>query len=169
MKTSQSDKERQVANLLAEIEESAVYAVAGTESAREKLHKLISAIEEANADRFLSDVELHELVEIAFNERWPVVQNHINNITRILSRIISQGNRDGEFNITDCDLAALVVRNACLRFWHPRLLIEFAHETKPTADLMIEVCLTAFSQGVIAQRRGSEDDNILKRLSPYLN
>jgi hypothetical protein len=169
MNTSQSDKEREVANLLAEIEESAVYSIAGTKSAKEKLHKLISAIEEANADRFLSDVELHELVEVAFAERWPVVQNHINNITRMLSRIISQGNIDGDFNVDDCELAALVVRNACLRFWHPRLLIEFANETKPTARLMIDVCLTAFSKGLIAQGRGNEHDNILKRLPPYLN
>jgi hypothetical protein len=168
MKTLHSDKERQVADLLGETEESVVEAVAGTDIAKDKIRKTIIALEQSNADRFLSDVELHELVETAFNERWPVAERHIGNITRMLSGIISQGNRDGEFSIVDCDLAALVVRDACLRFWHPRIMIEFAQEAKPSVDLMIDVCLAAFAQGVIRQERSS-DDKILRRLFPYLN
>jgi hypothetical protein len=39
----------------------------------------------------------------------------------MLSEIISQGNRAGEFNVSDSDLAAILVRSACIRYCHPRL------------------------------------------------
>jgi AcrR family transcriptional regulator len=92
--------------------------------AAEKLRAFIAAIEKANADRFLANRRLHDLVETAFNENWPVAQDHVETITRMLSEIISQGNDDGDFNVGDCELVASLVCSVCIRSWHPRLVVE---------------------------------------------
>jgi hypothetical protein len=92
-----------------------------SEPVREKLRAFLGAIEKTNADRFHSNKRLHELVETAFSENWPVVHDHAERIIRMLSEIISQGNRAGEFNVSDSDLAAILVRSACIRYCHPRL------------------------------------------------
>lgn len=109
----------------------------------EKLRASIAAIEKANADRFLANRKLHELIETAFNENWPIVHEHIKKINKSLSEIISQGNREGEFHVADCELAALLVRSACMRFCHPRLMVECAQDPEPTLDQMIDFCLIA--------------------------
>jgi AcrR family transcriptional regulator len=118
---------------------------AGAGLASEKLRAFLAAIERANADRFLSNRKLHDLLETAFSQNWPIAQKHIEKITKSLSEIISQGNRDGEFAVSECDLAALLVRSACIRFWHPRLMVEGAQDPEPTLDQMINFCLGALA------------------------
>ncbi|VFU07036.1 TetR/AcrR family transcriptional regulator [Methylocella tundrae] len=109
----------------------------------EKLRAAIAAIEKANADRFLSNRKLHELVETAFNENWPIVHEHVKTIHASLSAIISQGVHEGEFHADDYQLAALLVHSACIRFCHPRLMVECAQDPEPTLDQMIDFCLVA--------------------------
>jgi AcrR family transcriptional regulator len=124
--------------------------VTQSEPAREKLRSFLAAIEKANADRFVANSKLHILVETAFNEKWPVAHDHVEKITRALSEIISEGNRTGQYHVDDCDLAAILVRSACIRFCHPRLMVECAQEPEPTLDQMVDFCLAALARGVPA-------------------
>jgi AcrR family transcriptional regulator len=116
---------------------------------KDNLNSLLAALEQANAERFLRNSKLHELVETAFDECWPVVHDHIERLTARLAEIIAQGNRKGEFSVQDCVLAAKVVRIASTRSWHPRLMIEWGQEPDPTIALMIDVCLAAISHGAL--------------------
>ena len=141
------------AKLLNDAEIDAADAVRKASPASDQLRALMASLEQATADRFLTKRKLHELVETAFNENWAIVQDHIEKITGLLSEIISEGNREGVFNVSNCSLAAVLVRNACIRFWHPRLMIECAQDPEPTVDLMVEFCLAAFAQGVLAKDR----------------
>jgi AcrR family transcriptional regulator len=116
----------------------------------ERLRKSIAAIEKHNAQRFLENRKLHELVETAFNENWPIVQEHTQKRDKLLAGIISQGNDDGEFHVEDCELASILVRSACIRFCHPRLMVECAQDPEPTIDHLIDCCLAALGQGMPA-------------------
>jgi AcrR family transcriptional regulator len=122
--------------------------VMGSAPAGEKLRALLAAIESANDNRFLSNRKLHDLLETAFSENWPIARDHIEKITKQLCEIISQGDRDGEFPVSDCELAAILVRSASIRFWHPRLMVEWAEEPEPTLDQMVDFCLAALTQDV---------------------
>jgi AcrR family transcriptional regulator len=162
---SKSDiNESVAAKLLSDMVDSVAIAVKDSKSASDKLRIFMAALEQANADRFLANRKLHELLETAFNENWPIVQDHIERLTRSLAEIISEGDRDGEFNVSDCGLAAVLVRSACMRFWHPRLMVEFAQDLEPLVDLMIDFCLAAFAHGVLARDRAPAKP--LKRPSP---
>ncbi len=129
--------------LLGEIE--AAVADIGKEggAASEQLRAAIAAIERQNAQRFLQNRKLHELVETAFNENWPTVHEHLDRLNAALAEIIARGKAGGEFHVEDCDLAAILVRSACLRFCHPRLMVECAQDPEPTIDQMIDFCLVA--------------------------
>ena len=103
----------------------------------------IVEIERQNANRFLESRKLHELVEAAFTENWPVAREHAQKLNDSLAEIISRGNENGEFHVEDCGLAAILVRSACLRFCHPRVMVECAQDSEPTIDQMIDFCLLA--------------------------
>jgi AcrR family transcriptional regulator len=108
--------------------------------ASEKLRASAAAIEKLNAQRFASNRKLHELLETAFNANWSVVHEHVQNLDESLTEIIAQGDRDGEFHVEDCELAAVLVRSACMRFFHPWLTVNCAQEPEPTVDQMVDFC-----------------------------
>jgi hypothetical protein len=110
--------------LLCAVEATVEDIVNHSAPAAEKLRAFIAAIEKANSDRFRANRSLHDLVETAFNENWPVAQDHIETITRMLSEIISQGNDERGFNVGDCELVASLVCSICIRFWYPRVAVE---------------------------------------------
>lgn len=114
--------------------------------AREKFRAFLLAIEKTTKDRFCSARKLHDLVEKAFSENWSIAHDHIEKIIKLLSEIISQGEREGDFAVSDCGLAAILVHSACIRFCHPRLLVECAQDPEPTIDQMIRFCLASVEQ-----------------------
>lgn len=111
--------------------------------ASKKLRNVIASIETLNSRRFMSDRKLHELLETAYNENWSIVRQHSERMDGILARIIAQGMAAGEFKKGDAELAAILFRSACVRYCHPRLMVECAQEPEPTLDQMIDFCLAA--------------------------
>ncbi|WP_245257483.1 TetR/AcrR family transcriptional regulator [Methylocapsa acidiphila] len=131
------------ARLLARIAASAEEIAGSTEPAAKALREVIAAIEAMNSQRFLQDRKLHELLETAYDEDWPVVHEHNDKMDKIIAEIIRRGMEAGEFHSGDPDLAAILVRCACVRFCHPRLMVQCAQEPEPTIDQVIDFCLAA--------------------------
>jgi AcrR family transcriptional regulator len=124
--------------------EAAIGEIAKSSGApSKKLRAAIAAIEKLNAQRFMSDRKLHELVETAFNENWPIVHDHLEKLRATFTQIIAQGMTEGEFRTGDPELSAILVYSACIRFCHPRLMVECAQDPEPTIDQMVDFCLTA--------------------------
>jgi AcrR family transcriptional regulator len=138
--------------LLSEVEDVVEEIAKRSAPAGARLRASIASIEKNNAQRFLDNRKLHELVETAFNENWPIVREHVEKLNGALAAIIAQGNEAGDFHVEDCDLAAMLVRSACLRFCHPRLMVECAQDPEPTLDQMIDFCLVALAQGMPATK-----------------
>ena len=131
----------------AAVEAAGEAIVAQLEPARERLGALLAWIETSNENRFLANRKLHELLETAFTENWPIAREHIDKVTKLLSEIIAEGNRDGEFAVNDPELSAILIRSACIRCWRvPRLLVEGAQDPEPTLDQMVDFCLAAMAQ-----------------------
>jgi AcrR family transcriptional regulator len=142
--SAKSEINEEVARRLLAEAEAVVAAITKRDGpASDKLRSTIVAIEKRNAQRFIENRKLHELVETAFNENWPVVHEHLQNLDAVLAGIIQRGNDAGEFHAEDCELAAILVRSACMRFCHPRLMVECAQDPEPTIDQMIDFCLFA--------------------------
>ena len=150
--------------LLATVEVVGEAIVAQPEPASERLCTLLASIETANENRFLANRKLHDLLETAFSENWLVARDHVKKITGLLSEIIAQGNRDGEFAASDPEFAAILIRSASIRFWHPRLMVEWFDDPEPTLDQIADFCLAALAQGVSSPKRGEQNGILL--LSP---
>lgn len=130
-------------SVLAEVETAARAIAQDTGRASERLRRLIETVAQMNSERSVADVRLHELVSAAQTEYGSVVQEHIRTMDELLAKIIAEGAAAGEFGVADATMAARLVHMACLRFWHPRLVVEFRDASAASLDHMIEFCLAA--------------------------
>src|ERR1700731_916914 len=84
-----------------------------------RLRELLTTVHRMNAERFVGDSKLHEMVEIAMEESWEVCLAHIQRITESIGAVIGQGMASGEFEKADVPLAALCTCTAMIKFFHP--------------------------------------------------
>jgi AcrR family transcriptional regulator len=134
-------------SLLGKVEVEAQKIAASRSGASERICNLIGAFESAHHQRYMFDRKLHDLIDAAITENWAIMRRHNERMAAILEQIIASGMASGEFPLGDATLAARLVSLACLRFSHPRLIVEFEQEPEPTLDQMIGFCLTALMQG----------------------
>jgi hypothetical protein len=105
-------------------------------------------------EQYMFDRKLHELIEAGMAENWTIMREHNHRMTGILEQIIASGMAAGEFHPGDAALSARLVNTACIRFCHPRLMVENEQEPEPVLDQMIDFCLAALrKEGKRAFRR----------------
>jgi AcrR family transcriptional regulator len=133
--------------LMSEVEQAAQGIASGSGSAEERLRALILSNEAMNAERYVVDRKLHDMVEAAVDENWPIVSDHIDRIAAVIEEIVRSGMESGEFAKGDAQLAARLVHTSCIRYCHPRLMVECADRPMPTSAQMIEFCIAALRAG----------------------
>lgn len=131
--------------LTGEVEDQARLTAASPGPAAERLRKLITDMHRMNAERYVSDLKMHEMVAVAMTESWPIVQCHIETMHAILTGLIRDGVARGEFAPCDPAKAAHCVQASMVRFCHPRLMVECAGMPDPTLDDMIDFALAALA------------------------
>jgi len=142
--TAKSEINQAVARqMMSEVEEAAREIALGSGSAAERLRALVMTIETMNAARYLSDRKLHDMVEAALNENWPIIAENIENIDLTIEIVIASGMKSGEFAAGDAKLAARLAHTACVRYCHPRLMVECAERPEPSSAQMVDFCLRA--------------------------
>ncbi len=104
-------------------------------SARERLRRLLLEGHRFSQSRFLGESKVHEMVTVAMDEHWAVIQSHIERVTQWIARVIADGVARGEFRDVDPDRAARLVHSATVSLFHPQLLDE---RTKKCAELRSE-------------------------------
>ncbi len=129
--------------LMSEVEQTAQDIARGPGAAEERLRALILSNESMNAARYVADRKLHDMVEAALIENWPIISEHIDRIDAAIEEIIRSGMDSGEFVKGDAQLAARLVHTSCIRYCHPRLMVECADRPAPTSAQMVEFCIAA--------------------------
>jgi AcrR family transcriptional regulator len=133
-------------DLLGKIEVEGEKIAATRGSAAQRLQNLLASVERAHHKRYMSDRKLHELVEVAITENWSIMNEHNRRMAAIVEQIIASGMAAGEFRQGDATVAAHLVNTACIRFCHPRLMVEYDQKPEPTLNQMIGFCLAALNQ-----------------------
>jgi len=133
--------------MMGEVEAAAQTIAQGPGCAADRLRALIVANEKMNAERYVGDRKIHDMVEAALVENWPIISDHIERIDSIIESVIASGMESGEFAAGDAHLAARLVHAACIRFCHPRLMVECADRPVPTSEQMIDFCIAALRGG----------------------
>jgi AcrR family transcriptional regulator len=98
--------------LIGETEAAAEKIAAGPGSAAERLSAVIQTNEKMNAERYIGDRKLHDMVDVALNEQWPIIDAHIEHMGVIIGGIIAEGIAAGEFAPGDPVLLASLVQSA---------------------------------------------------------
>lgn len=129
--------------LMGEVETAAEAIAAGPGSAADRLRALVLSNQKMNAERYVVDRKLHDMVQAAIEENWPTIDEHIQRVEATFERVIASGMEAGEFRAGDARIAAKLVCAACIRYCHPRLMVEFGDYPEPSSDQMVEFCLAA--------------------------
>jgi AcrR family transcriptional regulator len=127
--------------------EDAAHAIAqkpGPAAAR--LRELLITVHRMNAERYVGDTKLHEMVEIAMQESWQVCVAHMQLITESVASVIAQGVASGEFEVPDMAIASLCVCTSMMRFFHPQMIAQCVDKPGPTIDQQIDFVLAALSR-----------------------
>ena len=124
--------------LMAQVEQESQAIVTGPGSPTKRLRELLATIHRMNADRYVADAKMHEMVAFAMEENWDVCRAHMDCITGVIARVITDGVAVGEFEVRDVNLAAVCTCTAMVRFFHPQLIAECADKPSPTLDQMID-------------------------------
>jgi AcrR family transcriptional regulator len=135
-------------HMMGEAEACAREVASGPGTAAERLRALILGSEARNAERYLVDRKMHDMVEAALDEHWPAIDEHISRLDEIYESVIASGMESGEFARGDARLSAKMVHMACIRFCHPRLMVECADRPEPTSAQMVDFCIAALRAGL---------------------
>jgi AcrR family transcriptional regulator len=132
-------------DLLSKIEAEAEKIAASRGTAAHKIRNLLGSVEKTHHKLFMFDRKLHDLIEAAIAANWAIMRRHTERMAAILEQIIASGMASNEFPKGNAAIASRVVNTACIRFFQPRLIVEYAQEPEPTLDQMIGFCLAALT------------------------
>jgi AcrR family transcriptional regulator len=131
-----------VANrLMGEVEAAVAIIAAEPLSAKDRMHEILATIHHMNAERYVGDSKLHEMVALAMEESWDVCDAHIARIGETTAKVIAQGVAAGEFRPCDIELTAKCLCMSMCRFFHPQMIAQFVNKPEPTLEQMIEFVL----------------------------
>jgi AcrR family transcriptional regulator len=133
-------------DLLGKIEAEAEKIAASLGTAAQRIRNLFGSVEKTHIKQCMFDRKLHDLIEAAITENWVIMRHHTERMTAILEQIIASGMASGEFPAGDTALAARLVNTACIRFCHPRLIVEYEQDPEPSLDQMVVFCLAALTK-----------------------
>ena len=135
--------------LMGQVERESQAIAKAPGSPTQRMRGLLTSINRMNADRYVADAKMHEMVAFAMEENWDVCRTHIDCITGVIAKVIADGVAAGEFQVPDVNLAAVCTCTAMVRFFHPQLIAEGANKPSPTLDQMIDFVI----RGLQAQHR----------------
>lgn len=106
-------------------------SVTSTEaSACEKLKAYALAQHRITVETMLDEKKVHEMVVVAMEQNWPVIEEHIEQLRKLCQRIIEQGIAAGEFRQQDATLASENFMSSIVILCHPQLVAKCPAETR---------------------------------------
>ena len=131
--------------LMGEVEVAAQTIASGRGPAATRLRELMTSIHHMNAELYVGDSKLHEMVEIAMEESWDVCVSHMERITETIAGVIGEGAASGEFEVSDVPLAAMCACTGMMRFFHPQMIAQCANKPGPSIGEMIAFILAGLA------------------------
>jgi AcrR family transcriptional regulator len=111
-------------------------------SATERLRQWIHAQHKMTLDVMLDDEKVHEMVVVAMERDWHVIDKHINRVHALAAEVIRQGIDAGEFPEQDADAASRCFGAATAILCHPQMVAQcLAKTNRATADELVEFAL----------------------------
>jgi AcrR family transcriptional regulator len=125
--------------------EIALHAIAKRpETASGRLRAFVLDEYEFTIAQMLDETKVHEMVAVAMEQHWSVIDRHLQRVTEILSRIIAEGMKDGEFTLADPMKAARCFKACVISVCHPTVVAQCrADPGNATPEELVEFVLKA--------------------------
>ena len=91
-------------------------------SASERLKLFVVEEHKATVEQMMGEVKVHEMVSVAMEEHWSVIDRHLRRMTEMLGEIIAEGRKSGEFTLGDPVRAARCFKAAVISVCHPSVV-----------------------------------------------
>jgi AcrR family transcriptional regulator len=112
--------------------------------AAERLRIFIVESHKATVATMLDQQKVHEMVSVALDEQWPVIERHLDRMSGILAMIIKDGMASGEFAVSDPDRAARCFQASCISVCHPQVVAQcLAKANRATPEELAEFVIRA--------------------------
>ncbi len=112
--------------------------------ASERLRIFVAEAHKDVVATMLDQKKVHEMVSVALEEQWPVIERHIERVAAILAMIIKDGIASGEFAPQDPDRAAKCFQALCISVCHPQVVAQcMAKPNPPTVEELAEFGIRA--------------------------
>lgn len=135
------------------LEQSHVIAraiVAEDRPAADRLEALVLALHRYNTSQYVTERRLHDMVEVAMAENWPIVEAHLAEVISIFGALIADGVARGEFAPCDPRQAATLVKHCFVCVLHPSLIAQCADQDLETLTLGLARFAVAALKGGVA-------------------
>lgn len=102
-------------------------------SATERLRRYVHARFRMTVELMLDDTKVHEMVVVAIERDWHVIEKHIDSIDALLADVIREGIAAGEFPEQDADASARCFGAATVTLCHPQMVAQCLSKTNRAA------------------------------------
>ncbi|TDW35505.1 TetR family transcriptional regulator [Rhizobium azibense] len=113
-------------------------------SASERLRRFVYGQYQMTLDTMLDEQKVHEMVVVAIERDWHVIERHIDAIHELIAGVIREGIAAGEFAEQDANVASRCFGAATVTLCHPQMVAQcLAKTNRATVDELIEYSIKA--------------------------
>ncbi|MQW89353.1 TetR family transcriptional regulator [Sinorhizobium saheli] len=116
-------------------------------SPTERLRRYAHAQHKLTVETMLDEQKVHEMVVVAIEREWHVIEKHIDRIDQLLAGVIREGIEAGEFAEQDPEVAARCFDASLITLCHPQMVAQcLAKQNRATPDELIEFAIKALKK-----------------------
>ncbi|MDP9835964.1 AcrR family transcriptional regulator [Neorhizobium huautlense] len=95
-------------------------------------------------ETMLHENKVHEMVVVAIEQQWKVIEEHIERIRVLVAELIDQGIKAGEFRQQDVEIASDCFMQATVSLCHPQIIADcLAERRHATPEDLVEFAVRA--------------------------
>jgi AcrR family transcriptional regulator len=123
--SSKADIHQALANRMLEVSYKVAIANARRPvSAAERLRDHVLQQHRITLETMLDDKKVHEMVIIAIEQQWPVIEAFLQKVRQLVAEMIREGIEAGEFRDQDVQLAAENFTSCMIKLCHPQIVAD---------------------------------------------
>jgi len=116
-------------------------------SATERLRRYVHAQHKMTLETMMDEEKVHEMVIVAIERDWHVIEKHVDSIHRLIADVIREGIAAGEFVDQDADMASRCFGAATVTLCHPQMVAQcLAKENRATPEELVEYAIRALKK-----------------------
>lgn len=133
--------------MLAAVYQMACEILRAEGSATERLRRFIHAQHRLTVETMLDQEKVHEMVIVALERDWHVIEKHIDRLHDLMAEVIAEGIASGEFAKQDPQIAARCFGAATATLCHPQMVSQCVNKpNRATFEELTEYALRALKQ-----------------------